>query len=300
MNSAGLRALSLAGVFILACTPQDATDSTLERSRQHGLRVGLAIEPPYAYVDSTGEPTGSEPGVLMEMARDLGITELQWFPLPFHDLIPGLLAGRVDVIASGLFITPERKQLVRFSQPTLCVGSVLVTRRASAAHASREPGEATCPACRIATVQGSVEHRSFAHHGPDRELVVVPDLATAAAAVHNGTADALAISAPTGRRMAEKDSALSVDDRSLPRSLQNDMKGCAALAFRPQDDQLAAAFDSVLAEFVGTSGHLELVEPFGFRPHEVPCGSGIAVQQVPGCSRTPASADHDGQPERRG
>ena len=265
-------AVLLLGSLVAACTSGHDADGALERARRDGIRAGFSIEPPYAFVDSAGEPTGEAPEILRHVLGELEVAEVQWFPLPFHDLIPALLAGRVDVVASGLFVTPERSRQVRFSRPTACVGPVLVVRRDRFEGLVGEGAGKRCEPCRIAVIQASVEERALARQSPSGAgMMAVPDLATAVAAVSEGTADALAISAPTARRIVAGDSALALEARSLPVQVAEDARGCAALAFRPADAELAGAVDSVLAAFVGSPEHLAVVAPFGFTEPELPC-----------------------------
>jgi membrane-bound lytic murein transglycosylase MltF len=60
-------------------------------------------------------------------------------PMPRDQLIPALIAGRGDIAASGLTITPGREQLVDFSAPTATgVKEIVVTGPATAAIATIE------------------------------------------------------------------------------------------------------------------------------------------------------------------
>jgi len=66
--------------------------------------------------------------------KDLGKgkirTRLIFLAQPFEQLIPGLLAGRGDIAAAGLTITPERKNLVAFTRPYIRnVSEIVVTSR---------------------------------------------------------------------------------------------------------------------------------------------------------------------------
>lgn len=277
--------LPLVVAIFTACG--DEGGGSVHEARSLGLRVGFAIEPPYAFVDSAGEARGEAPQVLGHAARELEIGELQWFPLPFHDLIPALLTGRVDVVASGLFVTPERSRQVRFSRPTICVRPALVVRRE--APVAERAGDGGPRAGRIAVVQGSVEARAFEGEA-GFETLLVPDLATAAAAVSGGSADALAISAPTARSVARADSTLVLDERPLPGRIAEAARGCAALAFRPADERLAAAFDSVLSAFVGSPAHLDMVTPLGFTGAEMPCAGATASGRAVASGQDPSSA----------
>ena len=46
-------------------------------------------------------------------------TQLVFIPLPFDQLIPALLKGRGDIVASGLTNTPDRRKQVTFTTPYL-------------------------------------------------------------------------------------------------------------------------------------------------------------------------------------
>ncbi|MDX1412156.1 MAG: transporter substrate-binding domain-containing protein, partial [Nitrospirales bacterium] len=46
-------------------------------------------------------------------------TQLVFIPVPFDQLIPALLKGRGDIVASGLTNTPDRRKKVAFTTPYL-------------------------------------------------------------------------------------------------------------------------------------------------------------------------------------
>ena len=48
------------------------------------------------------------------------------------------------------------------------------------------------------------------------------------------------------------------------------IKGYGGFAFRKEDQELRAAFNENLAEFVGSDAHWALVKPFGFGPDMAP------------------------------
>lgn len=274
-----LRALSTVGLLAAlsamlswACAPEE--NSALKAARDDGLRAGFAIEPPYAFVDSAGVVTGEAPEVLRHGAGALGIDRVEWVPLEFPELIPSLLDGGIDVIAAGMFITRARLERVRFSRPTACVAPVLVTRGAD------------CVDCRIAVLQGSVEHLALRDTAVGGGVVVVPDIGTGIAAIRGGAADAMAISGPTGRAIVRAEPGLTLRPHSFPRAVAHEAAGCAAFAFRRGDEELAAAFDSVLGAFVGSPAHLRIRRRFGFIASEIPCPAGppgVTVSRVDDC-----------------
>ncbi len=63
--------------------------------------------------------------------REAGGVRVVFVPMPFDQLIPALLAGKGDIAAASITITPEREKLVNFSTPYVDdVGEVLVASAA--------------------------------------------------------------------------------------------------------------------------------------------------------------------------
>jgi polar amino acid transport system substrate-binding protein len=51
------------------------------------------------------------------IAKDAGLPQVQYQVMILADLIPAVTSGKIDVIATNMAITPERKQQVDFSNP---------------------------------------------------------------------------------------------------------------------------------------------------------------------------------------
>jgi ABC-type amino acid transport substrate-binding protein len=73
---------------------------------------------------------------------------------PFPDLIPALLAGRIDVIMSGMSITDERKKEVSFTHSYLRVGQMQLLRKADAKR-FKSAAALNRPTTRVGVVQGT-------------------------------------------------------------------------------------------------------------------------------------------------
>jgi len=74
------------------------------------------------------ELVGIEPDFARGLAQSLG-RKLVFVELPWGELLPALQRGRVDIVMSGLSITPERQALVDFTPPYLETGLVALLRR---------------------------------------------------------------------------------------------------------------------------------------------------------------------------
>jgi polar amino acid transport system substrate-binding protein len=71
---------------------------------------------PWATHDTDGTLVGFEIDVAKKLARDMGV-EPEFYPEEFRYLIPDLLAGRFDIIVSGLSINASRALQLDFSAP---------------------------------------------------------------------------------------------------------------------------------------------------------------------------------------
>ena len=81
------------------------------------MRLGIAGEIPFGYIDRNGAFTGEAPEIAKVIFRRLGVPEVQPVPTEFASLIPGLRAQQFDVVSAGMYVTPTRCQQVIFSDP---------------------------------------------------------------------------------------------------------------------------------------------------------------------------------------
>lgn len=266
-------ALLLLALPLLGCGASER--DALAQARQRGMiRIGYAVEEPYALLTPDGKVTGEAPEIARIIAARLGIPRVEWRLTDFDRLIEGLEARRYDVIAAGLFITPERQQRVAFSRPTFQVGPGLLVREGNplALHSYSDLRRLT--RVRIAVLGGSVEEARLLQLGfPEDHLLRVPDALSGRTAVRSGQADGLALSAPTIRWIVQRP-VTGVCEMAAPFTDQRD--GAAVppaqggFAFRPGDVELLRAWNAELARFLGSAEHRRLASAFGFTAAELP------------------------------
>jgi polar amino acid transport system substrate-binding protein len=241
-------------------------DASLDRVRSSGaLRIGYAVEAPYAFVDADGRITGESPAAARDIARRLGIARIEWIQVPFSELISSLQERRYDLIAAGLFVTRERAEQVLFSTPTLRVRPGLLVPKNNPQSIRSLAGLRTRRGVRLAAIDGSVEQRRLKALGfPDAAIMTVPDLQSGQAAVKSGLANALLLSLPTLQRVARAnrnyfdvvaDAAAAADDRQVD---------YVAFAFNRQDAALQQAWNKAADGWIGSAAHLQAIAPFGF------------------------------------
>ena len=103
--------------------------ATIERRGK--LRVGVAEIVPWAVRDKDGKLIGFEIDVARKLARDMGVA-VEFHPAPLGLLISDLVAGRTDIVISGLSIEASRALLVNFSAPYNTVAVTLAANLKSA------------------------------------------------------------------------------------------------------------------------------------------------------------------------
>lgn len=249
---------------------------TLERIRERGVvRIGYANEAPFAYMDATsGRLTGEAPEIARVVFAMLGVPRVEGVLTEFGSLIPGLQAGRFDVIAAGMYITPTRCREVLFTNPTYGIGEALLVASGNplALHAYAEI--AAHPEARLGVVSGAIQLEYARRSGvAESRIAILPDPPSALAAVAAGRIDAYAATALTVQDLLARRANPRIERAEPFRDPEFDgqtVRGHGAFALRREDTALAALIDEQLDVFIGTQRHLELVQPFGFTRQELP------------------------------
>lgn len=93
------------------------------------LKAGMdAAFAPFEFQDDKSKDfTGFDVDLMKALAKQMGY-QVQFNNSSFDGLIPALDAGNIDVIISGMTITPERAQKVNFSKPYYKSGLSIVVR----------------------------------------------------------------------------------------------------------------------------------------------------------------------------
>jgi polar amino acid transport system substrate-binding protein len=155
---------------------------------QGTLRVGVALAAPWASREDDGTLRGFEIEVANQLAEDMGVrAEIRVYP--FDALIRALESDEIDIVASGLSITPERALHVNFSQPYASGGISLATHSTRTAAVERFE-QLNSDRYTIAAVEGSVAAALAERLLSAAELQLFDSIEAASAALLDGTVDA--------------------------------------------------------------------------------------------------------------
>ncbi|MFC2993188.1 ectoine/hydroxyectoine ABC transporter substrate-binding protein EhuB [Halomonas tibetensis] len=177
-----------------------AQAATLEQIRERGvIRIAVADEPPYGYLNKDGKALGVGPEVATRILEGLGLVRIEWVQTDFKNLIPGLEGGRFDMAAAEMAILPERCTRVLFSDPNTSYGEGLLVLASNPNRIlAYEDFIERSDTIRVAVQEGTVTQDMFIAMGinPDR-IVTVEHLPEAVDAIVGGLADAFAATGMT-------------------------------------------------------------------------------------------------------
>ncbi len=136
MSPYRLRPLAPVLVLLLligACASQGGGPST---GSGDALRAGISTSYPPIAFKRDGRIQGIEADLARRLGEELG-RPVRLVETPWERLIPDLLAGRIDIIMSGMSVTDERSREIAFVQPYMRVGQMALIRLRDAARLSR-------------------------------------------------------------------------------------------------------------------------------------------------------------------
>jgi polar amino acid transport system substrate-binding protein len=158
------------------------------------LVVGTAASmPPFNMTTKEGDIIGLE----IEMAKYLAAAmdvRLDVQPMNFDQLIPALEAGKVDLVMSGMTITPERNTRVAFVGPYFISGKSFLTKKQTIAES--EPGDINSPSTTLTALKGSTSEMFVKGAISKAKFIPATDYDEAVAMVIDDQADALVADYP--------------------------------------------------------------------------------------------------------
>ncbi|MGD8208402.1 MAG: transporter substrate-binding domain-containing protein [Desulfobacterales bacterium] len=136
-------------------TGGSSTSPVLDRIQRRGeLVVGtMGNMPPLNMTAKDGEIFGLEPDLAKMLAQALDV-KVKFVTKPFNELLPALQSGQVDMVLSGMTITPERNRKVAFIGPYFISGKAFLTKIKTIADAN-EATDVNNPNTKLVALKGS-------------------------------------------------------------------------------------------------------------------------------------------------
>jgi len=181
---------------VLLLTVHAAAGPALDRILEKGeLVVGTSgQQPPMSVKAKSGEIIGLDIDIARAVAQGLGI-EVQFVAMPFADLLPALEDGKVDMVISGMTITPNRNRNVAFVGPYYVSGKGILALEKRYAELQDADG-LNAPGVVVTTLENSTSQKFAETLMPKAKLTLTPSYDAAVDLLLNSKADVMVADLP--------------------------------------------------------------------------------------------------------
>lgn len=253
-------ALVASALAALAGPIQDRLDAG------ESIRIGFANEVPWAYPGEENKPLGFVNAHVLGVLNAMGHENIEPVVTDWGGLIPGLKAGRFDIITGGMYILAERCENVSFSDPMAKVGDILIVPEGNPKNLHNMDDIAAAGAS-LVTGAGYNSIKVAKAAGVDT-IMEVPGPTEILAAVKAERADAGAVTYFTGANLvAEAGGGVELSDAS-----KQPVEGAnwVGIGFRHEDQDFRDAFNAAQADYLGSEAMLASVKEYGYGPGALP------------------------------
>jgi polar amino acid transport system substrate-binding protein len=213
--------------------------------------------------------------VLRAVLAPYGITELKGTIADFDALIPGVNAGRFDVVGAGMYILPKRCQAIAFSNPFDRSGGAFAVIKGNPKNLHSLKDVAADKNAIIGTQTGSsqVDELKRAGIAADQTVLFIKDN-EALSGLIAGRVDVIYFpdlelndllktnGSSAVERVADYHQIIGPD--GMP------AYNYQGIGFRKQETDLIDAINVQLAKLLASGELLAVLSPFGFTAHELP------------------------------
>lgn len=269
-GKSAVMALSAIAASALASTAVGA--ATLAEIQESGtIRIAVANEIPYGYVDPSGEALGAGPDVAKAIMEELGVDNIEWVTTNFSSLIPGLRADRFDMVAAEMAILPDRCQQVLFSEPNTSYGEGLLVAAGNPKDIHAYSDFADKPDLKVAIMAGADQLEMMQKLGvPEENLVTIAANADAISTVSTGRADAYAATSLTASGLADQNDGVEVAGEFVDPVIDGEeVRSWGGFTFASGNEELRDAVNGALADYKKTAEWSETLMGYGFTQADV-------------------------------
>lgn len=238
-----LATLSAAMLMLAGCNnssaPEDSAASDTATT-DAPINVKIATESsykPFSYTDADGKLIGYEIELVDALCAQMK-AECELISQDWDGLIPGLNAQKFDAIIAGMSITPERKEVVEFTDPYFHTGIILIGKKGDDISVADLAGQP------VASQRSTVSSQYLQDEYPDADIKLYDTQDNAYLDLTSGRVRAMMSDKVTGIDWLKTEAGKDYEVKGQEISTEEDAMG---IAFR-KGDPLVAKFNQALAE----------------------------------------------------
>ncbi len=256
--AAGLADGSISTGYGVAATEEATPEpAATETSQEVGtgtdfgvLKIGTNAEyPPFEYVDENGVITGFDPELIAMLAERAGF-EYELVNTRWDGIFVALASGEFDMVCSAATITPDREEIVDFTNPYFYASQRIAVRQADAATIT---GPDDLAGLRVGVQAGTTGDIFASDNIPGAEVVRYDEITLAFQALASGDVDAIVNDGPTSADIISKNPDLGAVLVGDPMSEEY-----YGIAVQPDKPELLDALNKALAEVIADGSYRDL------------------------------------------
>jgi polar amino acid transport system substrate-binding protein len=259
----------LAGVALGATTVAAFAGPLMDRiNAGETIRIGFANEIPFAYPGDDGSPKGFVNAEVLGVLAKMGYTNIEPVQTDWGGLIPGLQAGRFDIITGGMNILKSRCENIAFSDPMARIGDAFIVAAGNPKGLENYVTIKDAGAVMVTGAGYSNVEQAKAAGVPEADIMQVPGPTEILAAVKAGRADAGAGTYFTMKQLAaSSDGTVDVTD---PGAMPEDTMNWAGVGFRKEDQDFLDTFNAAQKDYLGSAEMMAAVKDYGYDETTLP------------------------------
>lgn len=248
---------------IAAASISGVSAGTLDDLRKQGyVTVAVANEPPYSDIKGSGFVSGAAPDVARAVMKKLGVPELRAKVVGYGAMIPALMARRVDMATSGLYIKPKRCESIIYSEPDLCGAEAFAVMKGNPLNIKTYEDIGKNKDVTMTTCAGCAEEAYALERGVSEDQIkVFTDPPSGIKMLQQGRVDVFALSGLGTADLLKKFNDPNIE---LVMPVEGVPMGCAGAAFNSDDQEFRDAYDNALQELKDSGEFAKIIEPYGF------------------------------------
>ncbi len=250
------------------------------------LTFGIHNRWPWGIATKDGGVSGIYPDVLKAVVAQLGVKKVDFVVMDFGALIPSLLARRIDVVASGMNITPPRCQQVAFSDPFQASGDAVLVKSGNPFRIHSYEDIVKNKEIRVGDIRGaSTTPNALAAGLPKDRLQLFQDNEAGLAALISNRIDAMLFASGTVVGMLRDPNVRGIE-RATPFTglVENGVEKMTygAFEFRKEDSDFIAVFDKALDQKKADGTVAKIIASYGFSSKADLAPVGLTVAKLCG------------------
>ena len=230
--------------------------------------LGFATAVPWGYPGENGEPLGFVNAIALTILEEMGINEVDTSVNEWAGLIPGLNAGRYDIITGGMYILKSRCENIDFSDPIGYFGDAMMVPAGNPKGIHNYEDVVRTGATLVTGIGFNTVEAAKKYGVPDSQMLLVDGEVGILAAMNAGRADVAVHTVFSVQEHVEISEGKfeQTDATKMPKEVMN----VVGIGFRKSDSDFKEKFNAALAKVVGGDKWMSSTAEYGYTAAQLP------------------------------